>query len=122
MLGRGGCQVTTVTLHQRFPREDIIFRVGNTVTNSFPVGVDFLSMSRHEATFEIETRNDAHTVRILTERIHDTMREELGSSFENDTESNELLQQFAAIREATKNQSSGSLTVIYEQDDESVDD
>ncbi len=79
-------------------------------------------MSRYEATFEIKTKSDAHIVRLLAERVYDTMREERSNSLQNNTDLNKLLQQFAAIREAARNQSPGSLTIIYEQHDESFDD
>lgn len=76
-------------------------------------------MSRHEATFEIESKGDAYAVRLLAETAYDALREELRHLLEDDTDPNETLQQFAAIREATRGQSAGSLTVIYERDDES---
>lgn len=79
-------------------------------------------MSRHEATFEIESKSDAYAVRLLAERMHDTLREELQKSLEDDTAPSEALQQFAAIREATRHQSAGRLTVIYERRRETFDD
>ncbi|WP_255167033.1 hypothetical protein [Natrononativus amylolyticus] len=78
-------------------------------------------MSRYEATFEVESKSDAYAVRLLAEAAYDTLREELRDSLGEDTASDEALQQFAAIREATGRQSTGSLTVIYEQREDSFD-
>ena len=37
-------------------------------------------MSRHEATFDIDSRADAEAVRLLAERIYDDLREETRES------------------------------------------
>lgn len=79
-------------------------------------------MSHHEATFEIESKSDAYVVRLLTETLYDTIREELLSAPGDDTDPSEPLQQFAAIREAARTQSPGTLTVRFEQYDEGFDD
>lgn len=79
-------------------------------------------MSRHEATFQIESKSDAYAVRLLTEQLYDTMREELLNAPGDDAGQNETLQQFAAIRDATRSLSPGSFSVRFERDDERVED
>ena len=79
-------------------------------------------MERHEATFEITSKSDAYAVRLLTEALYDALREELRDSRGDVGEQSQTLEQFAAIHEATKRPSSGSLTVVYERDDGSFDD
>lgn len=79
-------------------------------------------MSRHEATFEITSKTDAHAVRLLVEQVYDTLREELREPEQGDARAKETLQQFEALREATRRPSPGTLTVIYDPDDEPFDD
>lgn len=79
-------------------------------------------MARYEATFEITSKTDAHTVRLLMERVYDTLREELRAPTRDDAPSDETLQQFEAIREATRRLSPATLTVVYERHDEPFDD
>lgn len=76
-------------------------------------------MTRHEATFEITSKTDAHAARLFAERAYDTLREELRELGGNEADAKEVLQQFEAIREATRRTSHGRLTVVYESDEES---
>ncbi len=78
-------------------------------------------MSRREATFEIESKSDANAVRLLTERMYDTLREEL-REVGGDDGADEALAQFEAIREAASRPSPGTLAVVYEPADEPFDD
>lgn len=79
-------------------------------------------MARYEATFEIDAKSDVHAVRRLTERVYDTLREELRHTGRGDATPNETLEQFEAIREAARRSSPGTLTVVYEQRDEPFDE
>lgn len=79
-------------------------------------------MSRYEATFDIDSKTDAHAVRLLVEQAHDTLREELREIGQDDASVKETLQQFEAIREAARRTSPGTLTVIYEPRDGPFDD
>ena len=78
-------------------------------------------MARYEATFEINSKTDSHAVRLLTERVYNTFREELRHSDQVDGSLNRTLEQFKAIREAASRPSHGTLTVIYEQHDKTFD-
>ncbi|WP_224449687.1 hypothetical protein [Haloprofundus salilacus] len=79
-------------------------------------------MSRYEATFDINSKSDANAVRRLIDRMYDTLREESREIYQGDTSSNETLEQFKTLREAARRQSPGTLTIVYEQADESFDD
>lgn len=79
-------------------------------------------MSRHEATFEIESETDAHAVRLFAEQAYNTFREELQHPDRNDAPGNGTLRTLEAIREATRQPSPGSLTVIYERHGDTFDD
>ena len=81
-----------------------------------------MHMAHYEATFEINSEIDSHAVRLLTERVYNTIREELRHTDQGDASPTETLQQFKAIREAASRSSPGTLTVIYEQHDETFDD
>ena len=73
-------------------------------------------MSRHEATFDIDSRADAEAVRLLTERIYDDLREETRES--EGSGPREMLEAFRAIREATRRPRPGTLTIRYDPRDE----
>jgi hypothetical protein len=75
-------------------------------------------MTRHEATFDIEDRSDARAVRRLTERIHDAFREELGAVYDEEEAPVDALDAFETIRNAARDQSPGTLKVVYETDDD----
>lgn len=75
-------------------------------------------MERHAATFEIESKSDSRAARRLTEKVYDTLREELGESGLDDDAQGETLLEFEEIREAAKPSSPGSLTITYERRDE----
>lgn len=81
-----------------------------------------MCMARYEATFEIISKTHAHIVRRLMEQVYDTLREELRAPARDESSPNDTLQQFKAIREATRHLSPATLTVIYEQHDDTFDD
>lgn len=78
-------------------------------------------MTRHEATFEIESRTDAHAVRMLTEQVLDTLREERRGLDQDRDTLDETVRDLRAIREAARDLSPGTLTITYEQRDEPFD-
>lgn len=78
-------------------------------------------MAHYKATFEINSNLDGHAVRLLTNRVYNTIREESRHTDQGRASPNETLQQFEAIREAARRPAPGTLTVIYEQHDEAFD-
>lgn len=76
-------------------------------------------MSTYEATFAIDSRSDAEAVRIIAERAHNALREELMDI--DDSGPHEMLAAFEAIRDAARESRKGTLTIRYEQRDESFD-
>lgn len=75
-------------------------------------------MTRREATFEIESRDDAEAVRRLLERLYDTLREESREVHSGDGAQSDALGEFEAIRDAVREPAPGSLTVSYESREE----
>ncbi len=79
-------------------------------------------MTRHEAVFEIESRSDANAVWRLVEEFHDALREELRGTRNDDGSLDESLQQFERVREAARDPSPGTLTLVYEPREEPFED
>jgi len=75
-------------------------------------------MVEYEATFEIESKADAYAVEKLLTRLYDILREEARTVREGTSDSTEMLEQFEIVRNAAQNPMPGTLTVVYEQDDE----
>ena len=75
-------------------------------------------MGKHEATFEIESRNEAHAVERLLDRLYDTLREESRTIRTGTNDSTEMLEHFESLCEASRQQKPGKLTVVFEQRDE----
>lgn len=73
-------------------------------------------MDEYEATFEIESRTDAHTVERLMNRLYDMLREESRTIRKGSADSTEMLEQFEAIRDATQRPTPGTLTIVYESE------
>ncbi len=71
-------------------------------------------MDEYEATFEVESKTDAHTVERLMNRLYDMPREESRTRREGSVDSTEVLEQFEAIRDATHRLTPGKLTRVYE--------
>lgn len=78
-------------------------------------------MSRYDATFEITSNTDAEAVQRLLERLYDSVREELKRCDRTDAPPDETIRAFEVICEATRRQAPGTLTVVYEPDDEPFD-
>ncbi|MFC7046011.1 hypothetical protein ACFQH6_11825 [Halobacteriaceae archaeon GCM10025711] len=78
-------------------------------------------MTRYEATFDIDSKTDAHSVRLLVEQIYNVFREELRETGQDDAALNDTLQTLEEMREESRRSSPGSLTIIFEQHDESFD-
>jgi hypothetical protein len=81
-------------------------------------------MSRHEASFEIESKTDAYAVRRILERTYDTIREETRSVRDGSEDATALLREFEALRDAANDPdvATGTLTITYERDDGADDD
>ncbi|WP_117593683.1 hypothetical protein [Haloprofundus halophilus] len=79
-------------------------------------------MSRHEATFEIESKTDSYAARRIVERAYDTIREESRSVREGTDDAQTLLREFETLRDAARRPTPGKLTIIYEQDDDEFED
>ncbi|MFD1515812.1 hypothetical protein [Halomarina rubra] len=75
-------------------------------------------MGEYKATFEIESKTDAHAVERVLTRLYDSLREEARTVGEGTTDSTEMLEQFATVRDAAQEPMPGTLTVIFEQDDD----
>jgi hypothetical protein len=75
-------------------------------------------MDRYETTFEINSKSDAYAVRTLLERAYNTIREESKTAREGTDEAQEVLDQFASLRDAAKEHRPGTLTITYEVADE----
>lgn len=78
-------------------------------------------MQEFTATFEIETRTDAHAVERLLARLHDTIREESRTLREGTEDSAAVMSQFASLRDAARRTRPGRLTIVFEQRDEAFD-
>lgn len=79
-------------------------------------------MEEYEATFEIETESEAYAVERLMERLYNAVREESRTIREASGDSSAMLSEFEALRDASARRAPGSLTVRYEQRDESFDE
>lgn len=77
-------------------------------------------MSRHEATFEIDSRSDAEAAHRLLERAYDSVREESRTVREGSASGEALLDAFQTLRDAAEDPAPGRLTVVYEVDDEAA--
>jgi hypothetical protein len=75
-------------------------------------------MDRYEATFEVESKTDAHAVERLVNRLYDMLREESRTIRTGSADSTEMLEQFKAIRDATRRSTPGKLTIVYESKNE----
>ena len=75
-------------------------------------------MDEYEATFDVDSKTDAYAVERVMERLYDAVREETRSVRTEPTDSSDVLEQFAALREATSERRPGTLTVRYEQSDD----
>lgn len=78
-------------------------------------------MEEYKATFEIESKSDAHAVERSLSRLYDSLREESRTIRKGTNNSTEMLEQFESIRDATCRQKPGKLTVVYEQKEEPFD-
>jgi hypothetical protein len=78
-------------------------------------------MEEYEATFEIESRTDAYAVEKALSRLYDTVREESRTVRGGTADSTELLEQFAALRDAAQEPMPGRLTVTFERSEESFE-
>ena len=75
-------------------------------------------MSRHQASFEIDSKTDSYAARRILERVYDTIREESRSVREGTDDADELLETFRTLRDAAKRPTAGKLTITYEQYDD----
>ncbi|EFW92873.1 hypothetical protein ZOD2009_08384 [Haladaptatus paucihalophilus DX253] len=75
-------------------------------------------MDEYEATFEITSKDDAHAVERLLNRLYDTLREESRTVRAGTSDSTEMLEHFEGIHNAAQRQRPGRLTVVFEQRDE----
>lgn len=78
-------------------------------------------MVRHEASFEIDSKQDSYAVRRVFERIYDTIREETQSNPGGSDDVNEMLREFEMLREAVRRPTPGKLTITYDRYDETFD-
>jgi hypothetical protein len=76
-------------------------------------------MNEYEATFDVASKTDAYAVERALDRLYDTLREESRTVREGTSDSTEMLEQFAAVRDAVRDPTPGTLTVRYEQHGES---
>ena len=87
------------------------------------MGVLNVCMSRHDATFEISSKTNAHAVQRLLEQTYDVVREEVArSDLEGFSGSpDETLRAFETLCEAMDRPAPGTLTVVYERHSEEFD-
>ena len=78
-------------------------------------------MSSYEASFEIDSKTDSYAARRILEQVYDTIREESRSVREWSEDGDELLEEFQMLRDAARDQTSGRLTITYEQYDDDFD-
>jgi len=71
-------------------------------------------MSRHQASFEIDSKTDSYAARRILERVYDTIREESRSVREGTDDADELLETFRTLRDAAKRPTPGRLVITYE--------
>lgn len=75
-------------------------------------------MSRHEASFDIDSKTDSYAARRILERAYNTIREESRSVREGAEDADALLREFEALRDAAKQPADGKLTIVYERYDD----
>ena len=71
-------------------------------------------MSRHSASFEIDSKTDSYAARTILEQVYDTIREESRSVREGTEDADELLEAFRTLRDAAKRPTPGRLVITYE--------
>jgi uncharacterized protein YyaL (SSP411 family) len=79
-------------------------------------------MTRYEATFQVDSKNDSYAVRQMLESVHDVIREESRTVRDGSEDASALLQEFRSLRDAAKEPSPGELTIVYEQYDDEFDE
>ena len=79
-------------------------------------------MEEYEATFVIESKSAAYAMERSLARLYDSLREESRTVRDGTGDSSEMLEQFAAIRDAVRDPAPGTLTVTYERTGESFDE
>ena len=79
-------------------------------------------MEEYEATFEITSKSDAHAIERLMNQLYDSLREESRMVRKGTKDSTQVLQQFKAIRDATRNSKPGQFTVVYEPREEGFEE
>lgn len=79
-------------------------------------------MSRYEAAFEVDSKNESRIVRRILEQVHDTVREESRAIRESTEDATELLTAFETLRDAAMEPSPGELRIVYERYDEDLED
>jgi hypothetical protein len=79
-------------------------------------------MTRHEATFDIDSPSDAHAAERILRALHDTVREESRNVREGSEDATELLAEFEQLRAATTPPAPGTLSVTYERHDGGFED
>lgn len=75
-------------------------------------------MSRHEASFDIDSKTDSYAARRIVEQAYNTVREESRSVREGTDDADALLREFEALRDAAKQPADGKLTITYERYDD----
>lgn len=75
-------------------------------------------MEEYEAIFEVESKTDAYAVERTLNRLYDSLREESMTVRGGTNDSTAMLEQFKAVRDAAQRPAPGTLTVVYEQEDE----
>ncbi|MGA9400702.1 hypothetical protein [Haladaptatus sp.] len=75
-------------------------------------------MDEYEATFEITSKDDAHAVERLLNRLYDSLREESRTIRAGTDDSTEMLERFESLRNTAQRQRPGKLKVVFEQRDE----
>ena len=78
-------------------------------------------MSRHEASFEIDSKADSYAARRILEQAYDTIREELRSVREGSSDAQTFRHEFEVLRDAAKHPAAGKLTITYERYDDGLD-
>jgi uncharacterized membrane protein len=71
-------------------------------------------MDERTAEFEIESKTDARAIERLLDRLYDSLREESRTLREGSSDSTTMLEQFEAVRDATRDHSTGTLRITYE--------
>ena len=79
-------------------------------------------MDEYKATFEIESKTDAYVVEQLMNHMYNSLREESKTIRAKSSGSTAMMEQFQAIRDATRQSKPGRLTVTLEQEDEEVEE